>query len=91
MRTCVEWAKMHDINFTAFWDISEKEFSSASYVDGGAAVDFPAKMVMDLPPHVQDYFLRYVSGKIKDQRGIAEPPPKPRRKFSILWGLFSFG
>ncbi len=91
MRTYAEVAKMHDINFAAFWDISDKELSSAQYVDGGAAIDFPVKMVMELPPSGQDYFTRYLTSKINEQRGIVEPPAKPRRKFSILWGLVSFG
>jgi hypothetical protein len=42
-----------------------------------------------MPEKAQDYFMNFVSSCIKEQRGIVDLQPK--RKFSILWGLVSFG
>lgn len=89
MKTYLEIAKLHDLNFMAAYDIGDREFHALRYVDQGAAIDFPAKMVLDMPAEAQDYFMNFVSGRIKEKRGIVDTPPK--RKISILWGLVSFG
>jgi hypothetical protein len=89
MRTYLEIAKLHDLNFMAAYDIGDREFHALRFVDQGAAIDFPAKMVLDMPEKAQDYFMNFVSSCIKEQRGIVDLQPK--RKFSILWGLVSFG
>lgn len=88
MLTYVEIAKLHDINFMAAYDIGDRQFNTLRYVDQGAVIDFPARIVLDMPEKAQDYFMNYVSREIKKQRGIID---KPKRKFSILWGLVSFG
>jgi hypothetical protein len=88
MRTYLEIARLHNLNFMATYDIGNQEFQSIRHMDSGATIDFVARLVLDMSSGAQDYFMGFVAGEIKAQRGIVD---KPKRKFSILWGLVSFG
>ena len=87
-KTTVEFAKMHDVNMLVVYDTGDNTYNTAYTLDDNSAIEFATKMILMLKPEHQDYAMKFVVGKIKAQRGIVD---KPKRKFSILWGLVSFG
>ncbi len=85
----VEWCKNHGINYFAIYDTGENSFRSVYTLDHGSATEFSMKLILALDDEHQDRVMKILNSRIKEQRGIVDPPPK--RKFSILWGLVSFG